>query len=64
MRARGYSQADVARAAAITEADMSRICARNMLPTDAQAARILEVLVPGDDATRTHGTVQVTVDDE
>lgn len=53
MRTRKLSQADVARAANITEADMSRMCARDMQPTEAQAARMLEVLEPHDESART-----------
>lgn len=46
MQQRGLSGADVARAANIGEADISRIVSRNMEPTAAQAVRLLEVLDP------------------
>ena len=62
IRARKQSQAQVARAAGIGEAEVSRIVSRNMHPTPGQARRLLEVLEPFDETARTP-VQMVTVSD-
>jgi transcriptional regulator with XRE-family HTH domain len=49
LHSRGLSQAQTARAANLGEAELSRICRRNMDPTPGQARRLLEVLDPPQD---------------
>lgn len=44
MKKRGLTGADVARAAGITESEISRIVSRDMVPTERQALKLREVL--------------------
>jgi len=60
LKARKLSQKALSHASGVGEADVSRICGRNMQPTPAQAARLLEVLEPHDEKTRTPVTVMVS----
>jgi transcriptional regulator with XRE-family HTH domain len=63
LKARKLSQKDLSHASGVGEADVSRICGRNMQPTPSQAQRLLEVLDPPT-CTVTTGTVRVTTDGE